>query len=145
MPFGKPLANQIPELQKLVIFRGLGEIGVGPAGHDRLAIFSSSGTGNHNDARFPAPIAPAQVLEDLDAMFLGQVDIQDHQYRTRGGSVLIRMIEEARGFFAILGDVNRGLDPRGLDRFPDQENIRRIIVNDQNMRITRRRLWIEGW
>ena len=78
-------------------------------------------------------------------MFLRQINVQDHQCGTGRGSVVIGMIEEARCSFAILDDMDRSSDTCGLDRFPDQENVRRIILNDQNMRITRRRLLIEGW
>lgn len=77
-------------------------------------------------------------------MFLGQVNIQDHQGGTGRRSVLIRMIEETRRLFAVLDDMKRGFDSRSLDRFPYQENVRRIVLNHENMRITRRRLWIEG-
>ncbi len=78
-------------------------------------------------------------------MFLGQIYIQDHQGWTGRRGVVIRMIEKARGLFAVLGDMHPGLDSRSLDCLPDQKNVCRIILNYQNMRITRRHPLIEGW
>jgi hypothetical protein len=47
---------------------------------------------------------------------------------------LVGLIKEARRTIAIFGDVNLGLDPRGFDRFPNQENVRRVILDDENVR-----------
>jgi hypothetical protein len=77
--FGKPLANQIAELQEIFVFRGFAEISVGPIQDDILPILGGARSGNYNDRRAPAATTPAQVLQDLHAMFLGQVDVQDHQ------------------------------------------------------------------
>ena len=55
------------------------------------------------------------------------------------------MIEEMRRLFAVLDDMDRSLDSRSFNRFPDQENVCRIIFDHQNMRITRRRALMEGW
>jgi len=85
------------------------------------------------------------MLKDLDAMFLGQVNIQDYQAGMGRGIVAIRSIEVPRGPFAILDDVDRSLDSCGVDRFPDQEHIRRIIFDNQNMRITPRQTLVEGF
>jgi hypothetical protein len=90
-------------------------------------------------------MAPAEVLKDFNALFLGQVNIQDNQGRTGRGFVVVRVIEEVRGRFAIFRDVDRDLESGSCDRFPNEENVRRVIFNDQNMRITRRRPWIKGW
>jgi len=85
------------------------------------------------------------VLKYLNALFLGQVNIQDHQGRTGCGLVVVHIIEEARGRFAIFHNVDRDPESRGCDRFPNEENVRRVIFNDQYMRITRGRPWIKGW
>jgi hypothetical protein len=90
-------------------------------------------------------MAPAQVLKDFNALFLGQVNIQNNQGRRGGGFVAVRVVEEARGRFAIFHNVDPGLQSRSCDRFPNEENVRRVIFDDQNMRITGRRPWITGW
>ena len=89
-------------------------------------------------------MALAQVLKDLEAMFLRQVNIQDHQAGMGRGVVAIRMIEETCGLFAILDDMNLDLDPRGFDGFAYQENVRWVILDYQDLRVPRRRL-VEGW
>jgi hypothetical protein len=85
------------------------------------------------------------VLKDLEAMLLRQVNVQDYQAGARSGIITVRAIEETCGLLAIFDDMDRDFDSGSLDRFPDQENVRRVILHDQNMGITRGRLWIEGW
>ena len=84
------------------------------------------------------------MLKDLDAMFLRQVNIQDHQAGMGRGFVAIGMIEETCGLFAILDDMNLDLDPRGFDGLTYQENVGRVILDDQDLRVPRR-LLNEGW
>jgi len=86
----------------------------------------------------------AQVLKDLDAMFLRQVNIQDYQVGTGRGVVAIRMVEEMSSFFAILDYMDLDLDSHGFDGFADQENVGRVILDDQDLRVPRRLLF-EGW
>lgn len=137
--------NQNTELQKTVIRRWLAEIGVGPTHEEVLPILGDTRGRNDDDGRFPATGTLAQMLKDLAAMLLRQVNVQDYQNGAGGGSIVIRAIEEISGRLAIFGDMDQGFDPGSLDRFPYQENIRWVILNDQNMGITRRPLLIEGW
>ena len=89
-------------------------------------------------------MALAQVIKDLDAMFLRQVNIQDYQAGTGRGVVAIRMIEETCGFFAIPDYMDLNLDSRGFDGFAYEENVRRVILDDQDLRVPRR-LLVGGW
>jgi hypothetical protein len=54
------------------------------------------------------------------------------------------MIEEMSSFFAILDYMDLDLDSHGFDGFADQENVGRVILNDQDLRVPRRLLF-EGW
>ena len=90
-------------------------------------------------------MTPTQVLQDLDAVFLRQVDVQDHQARAGRRFVAVGIIEETRCLFAVFDDMDRNMDATGLDGFPDKENVGGVVFNDQNMRVTRRYLLIEGW
>jgi hypothetical protein len=137
--------NQNAELHKTLIRRWLAEIGVSPTHKEVLPILGGTRGRDHNDRCFPAPRTPAQVLKDLEAMLLRQVNVQDYQAGARSGIITVRAIEETCGLLAIFDDMDRDFDSGSLDRFPDQENVRRVILHDQNMGITRGRLWIEGW
>jgi len=92
-------------------------------------------------------MTPAQVLQDLDAMFFRQVNVQDHQARAGSRIVAVRSIEETRCLFTIFDDMEGDLNATSLDRFPNEENIGGVVFNHQNrrLRITRRYLLIEGW
>ena len=141
---GQPLSNQIAELQELVIRRWLAEIGLGAAENDPFPILGGIRGRDHNDGCIFAPMTLAQVLKDLDAMFLRQVNIQDYQVGTGRGVVAIRMVEEMSSFFAILDYMDLDLDSHGFDGFADQENVGRVILDDQDLRVPRRLLF-EGW
>jgi hypothetical protein len=41
--------------------------------------------------------------------------------------------------------MDRNMDAAGLNGFPDKENVGGVVFHDQNMRITRRYLWTQGW
>jgi hypothetical protein len=55
-------------------------------------------------------MTPAQMLKDLEAMFLRQVNVQDYQDSAGRGVVVIRTIEETRGCLAIFDDMDRASD-----------------------------------
>jgi hypothetical protein len=100
--------------------------------------------GYHDDGGMATPLAVPQVLKDFDAPFLRKVYIENHHDGTWGGIVLVGFIEESRRLVAILGDMNLGSDPSGFDRFLNQENVRRVILDDEDMRVIDLRLRLLG-
>lgn len=80
-----------------------------------------------------APLARAQMPQNLETRLPRQIDIQDDY--SGAGRVLrtIRPIEELGGLLAIARDVQKHRQIRHLDRLLDQERIRLIILHDEDM------------
>ena len=110
------------------------KIGLSSGFHYVIPILCRVGSRHHNDHSLAASSAPIQVLEDFNAPLLRQVDIQYHHCGTRGGVVLVGLIEEARSPLAIVSEVNLGGDAGSFERLPNQENVSRVILHDENMK-----------
>jgi hypothetical protein len=51
-------------------------------------------------------VALSEVLEYLDAVLFGEVNVEDYQYRARCGIVFVGIVQESNRLFAIFGHVD---------------------------------------
>jgi hypothetical protein len=78
------------------------------------------------------------MLEDVGALLLGQIDIEDHQSGTRRPSIGIGLVKEVRGLLTVFGNVNVRVDARCFDGLTDQKQVGRIVLDDEDSDGSRR-------
>jgi hypothetical protein len=72
------------------------------------------------------------VLENLAALLLRKIDVEDNQRGTWRGEGAIRLIEIPHGLFPVSDDVEGHGKLFRLDGFLDQEHVRFVIFDDKN-------------
>ena len=73
------------------------------------------------------------MLQNLAALLLWKIDVEDDQGGTGRGDVAIRLIEVPHGLLSIFDDMERDRKLFRLDSFLDQEYVRFVIVHDKHM------------
>ena len=82
--------------------------------------------------------------ENLAALFLGQIDVEDNEIGTRRPIIAVSLVEKSHGLFPIVHDVKLGVNMGGLDRLADEIPVRRVIFDDQDMARLRDRFFRPG-
>jgi hypothetical protein len=109
-----------------------------------LAVLYRVGGRHHNDRSVPAAAALAQVVKNFKAILPGQVDVENHQTGAGLGFVEVRLIEKGRRLFAIFENFHQGGNSSCFDRLSYEVNIRWIVFDDDDMRISEGLLTTRG-
>jgi hypothetical protein len=95
-----------------------------------IAIFFGIRGRNHNHARVFAPSAIPKVPQHFVPIPLREIQVQQHQVRTRCAVFTIGRIEETDGVFSVRNHMQIGFDFRKRNRFADEKQVRMIILDN---------------
>lgn len=87
----------------------------------------------------------AQMFQNLHAVPQRKIQIEQQQIGTRRGGARMNAIEKFHSLTAIPRDVHFACDPGSADRILNQEQIRRIVLNNQNSVRARLPVLTRGW
>ncbi|GEM_PF-3260185 len=79
-----------------------------------------------------AATALAHPLQDLAAVSLRKVEVEDQHRGARYGRIAIGLFDELDGLLAVHGELEIGIQPRFFDRFSNQERVGAVVFGNQD-------------
>lgn len=118
----------------MLVVRGLAEIAIGAQRGHGFSIPRGIGRGDHQHPGSGAAPRISHLPEYLAAVLFRQIDVENDQSRARQIIVVVNLLEQADGFFAIAYNLQFGVRIGGVDGLGNKKNVGAVVFDDEDER-----------